>query len=31
VPRALAKNALSLVGSVPDMKMIDVLADKLPG
>jgi quinol monooxygenase YgiN len=31
VPRALARNALSLVGSVPDMKMIDVLADKLPG
>lgn len=30
VPRALAKNALSLLGSVPDMKMIDVLADKLP-
>jgi quinol monooxygenase YgiN len=31
VPRALAKNALALVGSVPDMKMIDVVAHKLPG
>lgn len=29
VPRELAKHALSLLGSVPDMTMIDVLADKL--
>jgi quinol monooxygenase YgiN len=29
VPRELAKHALSLLGSMPDMEMIDVLAAKL--
>lgn len=31
VPRELTKHALSLLGSVPDMDMINVLADKLGG
>jgi hypothetical protein len=31
VPRELAKNALSLLGSVPDMEMLNVLAEKLSG
>lgn len=30
VPRELAKNALSLLGSVPDVEMLNVVADKLP-
>jgi quinol monooxygenase YgiN len=30
VPRELAKHALTLLGSVPDMSMLDVLATKLP-
>lgn len=31
VPRELAKHSLSLLGSMPDLTMIDVLAEKLPG
>jgi quinol monooxygenase YgiN len=31
VPRELAKHALTLLGSVPDMELPEVLADKLPG
>jgi quinol monooxygenase YgiN len=31
VPRELAKHPLSLLGSMPDLTMIDVLAAKLPG
>lgn len=31
VPRELAKNALSLLGSFPDMDMLNVVAHKLPG
>jgi quinol monooxygenase YgiN len=31
VPRELAKHSLSLLGSMPDMEMINVLAHKLPG
>jgi quinol monooxygenase YgiN len=31
VPRELAKHALSLLGSVPDMEMLTVKAEKLPG
>ena len=30
IPRELAKHALSLLGSVPEMHLLDVLADKLP-
>jgi quinol monooxygenase YgiN len=30
VPRELAKHALSLLGSVPDMDMVNVVAEKLP-
>ena len=30
VPRELAKHALSLLGGMPDMDMLDVLADKMP-
>jgi quinol monooxygenase YgiN len=29
VPRELAKHALSLLGSVPDMQMLDIIADKI--
>jgi hypothetical protein len=29
VPRELAKHALSLIGSLPDMDMVDVLAEKI--
>lgn len=31
VPRELAKSALSLLGSVPDMEMLNVLAEKVGG
>ena len=31
VPRELTKHALSLLGSVPDMDMINVLADNFAG
>ncbi len=31
VPRELAKHALSLLGGVPDIEMLDVLAEKLGG
>jgi quinol monooxygenase YgiN len=31
VPRELAKHALSLLGSVPDMEMLNVLAEKIAG
>ncbi|MBV9494805.1 MAG: hypothetical protein JOZ54_11215 [Acidobacteria bacterium] len=31
VPRELAKHALTILGSVPDMELPNVLADKLPG
>lgn len=31
VPRELAKSALSLLGSVPDMEMLNVLAEKVDG
>jgi quinol monooxygenase YgiN len=31
VPRELAKHALTLLGSVPDVELPEVLADKLPG
>jgi quinol monooxygenase YgiN len=31
VPRELTKHALSLLGSMPHMRMLDVLAAKLPG
>ena len=30
VPRELAKHSLTLLGSVPDMQMIDIIAAKLP-
>ena len=30
VPQTLAKNALTLLGSMPDMEMLEVLAGKLP-
>jgi hypothetical protein len=29
--QGLAKHALTLLGSVPDMELPEVLADKLPG
>lgn len=31
VPRELAKHSLSLLGSMPDLEMLNVLAEKLPG
>jgi quinol monooxygenase YgiN len=31
VPRELAKHALTLLGGVPDMDMLDVIADKIGG
>jgi hypothetical protein len=31
VPRELAKHSLSLLGSMPDLEMLNVLVEKLPG
>jgi quinol monooxygenase YgiN len=30
VPRELAKHALSLLGSMPDLELLDILAEKMP-